>query len=99
MNADQRDIAEMIIRKGIDAGFSVAVSDGTDNRIPPTRLRAPVVSALGTAEEDYLVFYQDKQRIGWVYLVYDDGNDIIRDASERQEIRALIGGEEHMPAD
>lgn len=94
MNADQRDIAELIVRKAIENGLRVAVSDGTTDDFNPTLLRANVINGLGKRDEDFLTFYRDKERVGWIVLQYSQGNELIQDASESLEVRALLGGEE-----
>lgn len=88
----ETQIITMVVQDAIRAGYSVAVSDGHGNdKAPKSRTLANVMDSIHSGEDDYLVITRhDKNagcevRIGWVYLKYGQGVDVIDEISSDEE--------------
>ena len=91
-NGEQRK-AKRIIRKALDMGLAVSVSDGDgDYAVRASHDYATILAAVGEMDMDELIFYVDGERIGWMLLVWGnepDGSELAADYTANEAIEAL----------
>lgn len=91
-NSDmEKAIALQLVTDAIAAGYTIDVWNGGDEA-EATRLDnvAAVTKELMHTDEDKLVIRKaDGQAIGWVYLVYGNGADVITDYTANEETRSV----------
>ena len=72
--ARERPVLTTLIKKLITRGYSLAVHDGEEYVTPRTKKLTTVRPALGGTGEDSLIVFEDGQRIGSFYLIYNNGS-------------------------
>ena len=80
-------IASRAISALLAAGYSLAVCQGDEDELPDTRDKRDIMRDLGECDEDRIIVYRDKTRVGWLYLVYgnDNGETVICDYTTNLE--------------
>ena len=76
-------IASRLIRAALDSGYLVSVWDGEDYAVVHSDDKETIIEALGSTDEDMLMFYRPggTRKVGWVLLVWGNGEEIISDSS------------------
>ena len=75
--AIERRIVQCLITTALQDGFYLSVNDGMEEH-PRTRDRKAIEDAILNTDEDYLIYWKDDVRIGWVFLVYgNSGWDVM----------------------
>jgi hypothetical protein len=75
-------IASCAVSALLAAGYWLAVCQGDEDEQPATTIKRKIMTLLGECDEDRIIVYRDKTRMGWVHLVYgNDDNDVIADYS------------------
>jgi hypothetical protein len=83
-------IARRLVKRAIALGYTVSVNDGEAFTVIRSRNESDIVDALETTDSDMLVFrWPDGTRVGWVYLVWGNAEDIISDCSDNADSEAL----------
>jgi len=73
-------IMRKVIADALAAGFKLSVYDGEETTVVKSADAEQIFAALRTTDEDWLHFFKDDQRIGFVYFVYgNEGFDVICD--------------------
>lgn len=83
----ERKIAQVLLRDGIAAGYSVAIENGdsTEEELAPKTCRKKILAQMFQTDDEYLHFYREGDdpkdgSFGWVRFVYgNDGYDVISD--------------------
>lgn len=85
----EQEIARLVVKTLLDAGFSLGVNDGDDITMHHSTSKADILKALFNTDEDYLYVYdmkapdyslKDSTPDYWVRFVYgNDGWDVISD--------------------
>lgn len=90
----EKEIAARIICDAIAAGYSISVFNGGDDpEIARSRDPEAITKAMRASIDDALVFYNHKDRLGMVLLVYgNSGHDVISDYTDKPVIEALLKG-------
>lgn len=87
----ERRIAEATVDAMLAAGWSLSVFDGEEYTVRHSRDRAQVLGALATTSDDRLFASQpDGARVGFVWLVWGNGCDLLSDWSDVQPIAAML---------
>ena len=83
----EQRIASRAISALLAAGYSLAVCQGDEDELPDTRDKRDIMRDLGECDEDRIIVYRDKTRVGWLYLVYgnDNGETVITDYTTNLE--------------
>ncbi len=83
----EQRIASRAVSALLAAGYSLAVCQGDEDEQPTTRDKRDIMRALGECDEDRIIVYRDKNRVGWLYLVYgnDNGETVITDFTTNLE--------------
>ncbi len=92
MNYVEARIAKQVIADLVHAGFSVTVNDGEENTdVVRSTNQAAIFRAMGTTDEEYLIAYDAAgKRVGFVWLIYGNGCDLISDYTDKPEIEAAL---------
>lgn len=77
----ERKIARATINRLLAAGYDVGVNDGEATVVDRTDKIAVATKAMYSTDEDYLLAIdrQSGRCIGWVRLIYGNGEDLISD--------------------
>jgi hypothetical protein len=76
------------------AGYWLAVCMGDEDEQPATTIKRKIMRDLGECDEDRIIVYSDKTRIGWLYLVYGNaGWDVISDYTTNLEPQLIPASE------
>ena len=79
-------IASRAISALLAAGYWLAVCQGDEDEQPASRYKRDIMKLLGECDEDRIIVYRDKTRVGWVHLVYGNaGWDVISDYTTNLE--------------
>ena len=80
-------IASRAVSALLAAGYWLAVCQGDEEEQPATTLKREIMRDLGECDEDRIIVYRDKTRVGWLYLVYgnDNGETVITDYTTNLE--------------
>jgi hypothetical protein len=84
-------IARKIVKLALARGWKVSVNDGEEWTVKLSDKRDVILAALATTEADTLRFRDaGAQNIGVVSLIYENGEDVVSDCSDKPEILALV---------
>lgn len=78
----ERKIADAFITQALAVGYTININNGGDeNELPkPTTDKELVLKTMFATDEEHLLLYKGKKKVGWVYFVYgNDGWDVISD--------------------
>jgi len=77
----ERAIISRAVTALLGSGYWLAVCQGDEEEQPASRYKRQIMKLLGECDEDRIIVYRDKTRVGWVYLVYgnDQGETVITD--------------------
>jgi len=84
----ERAIVSRAVTALLDAGYWLAVCQGDEDELPPSRYKRDIMKLLGECDDDRIIVYSPaKGRLGWVYLVYgnDQGETVISDYTTNLE--------------
>lgn len=85
------DIARALVGLGIAKGYTVSVNDGEEWTVERSRSAEEVLGALATTDADTLVFRRDDgSRVGFVWLIWQNGIDVASDWSANDDTDALV---------
>lgn len=85
-------VARRLVRKALEAGYKLSVSDGEEWTVKGSTNRMQVLEALATTGADTIrVRTADGEKIGDLYLVYQNGpgDELIADYSDNPETDRL----------
>lgn len=86
----ERKIATNLIKQALTLGWLVSINDGEETTIEKTIDFDTAFNALATTGEDYLIFHNTNgEKIGTIWLVWGNGEDLITDTSDQPDIIAL----------
>lgn len=96
MNIEHR-IAKTLINEALKRGWTLTVNDGEETVLWHSTDAKAIWRAMHSTEEEYLHFYdKDQKRIGWVWLVYGNGEDLITDHVDNDAMRQLVATTAHI---
>lgn len=85
-------VARRLVRKALEAGYSLSVHDGTETTVRKSTDRMTVLKAMATTGQDYLIVYSAEGiRLGSLMLVYQSGpgDELIADYTDNEEMDLL----------
>jgi hypothetical protein len=85
-----RKIAKRLVQAALDAGYAINVYDGEETTVKQSRDKATILDAMATTEGDALTFWLGDTRIGTVWLIYCNDEDVISDWSSNETMDALL---------
>lgn len=93
----EQQILEEVIDRALANEWSICVNDGEEETVTRSRDRAQILEACQSTDADVLTFYRanlDKpdgtERIGWVWLIYGNGRDLISDYTANDDMDAFV---------
>lgn len=94
----ERLIVGQIIRSALSSGLLVSVHDGEIWSLVVSSDEAAISAEIATTDENTLRFRDPKklnangkpETVGWVYLVFGNGCDVIADHADNPETAALL---------
>ncbi len=82
----ERRIASVLIRDALAAGYTISVYDGEETTLKQSTSRKDILAAMFSVDEEFLFFYKDGKRVGWVQFVLgNSGWDVISDYTTNLE--------------
>ena len=79
-NRTEKMIAELLVEELLNSNKLVSVNDGEETTVRKSDNRKEIVDALGTTDSDTLeVFRPDGERVGYFWLIWGNGRDLISD--------------------
>lgn len=91
----EQRIASKLITDVLAAGHSISVHDGEAFALEHSRDASAIKQAMASSDHDTLVVRDtDGQQLGWVLLIYGNGEDLVSDHRDTDAMRALLAGAE-----
>lgn len=91
LDKTERDIASALIDSALARQYYISVYDGEEYALKRSMDKQEILNALASTESDVLHFRTENgARIGWAWLIYGNGEDIISDWSDNPETDALV---------
>lgn len=84
-------IAKKIITEALNRGWKIDVNDGEETVLRNGTTLKDIWAVMHTTEEEYLHF-KDAQgnRLGWIWFIYGNGEDLISDHTDKPSICDLV---------
>lgn len=82
---EEAAVARRLVRKALEAGYTVSVNDGEEWTVKKSTNRDEILAALATTGEDSIrIRNAEGEKIGTLYLVYQDGpgDELIADFTD-----------------
>jgi hypothetical protein len=73
------NIAMKVVDALLASGYALDVYNGEENTVTESINRDVIKRGLFTTDEDRLFVYKDNKRIGWVFLVWGNVQEVISD--------------------
>lgn len=86
----ERQIIDRLVHDAISGGYKLTVNDGEEATLIESDNVPAIMKALFTTDEDYLIYFKDGKRIGWVWLIHGNGVDVISDCSIGLEATGIL---------
>jgi hypothetical protein len=84
-------IARKLVRKALAAGYMVSVYDGEEYAVKRSTKFTKIVEALASTSDDVLVLRTaDGTKVGSVWLIWGNGEDLISDYTDNEATNALV---------
>lgn len=83
-------IAKRLVADALAAGWSISVHDGEEWAIKQSTDKAAIYAAMCSTEMDTLRFRKDGEPIGSVTLIYGNGEDLVSDSGDGDELQAFL---------
>jgi len=93
--SNERRIAAKLINDALNKGYKVCLYDGEETTVWKSSKVSEVMKASRTTDADMLSFYDRKEYLGFVALIYNNGNeglDLIADYSGTDIMDDLLSG-------
>lgn len=91
MSAIEFEIAKKLIADITGAGYTICVYEGGDFALRYATDHAAILEALASTSDDELLIYEkrdaqgNRNRVGWIHLVWGNDSDLISDFTENVE--------------
>jgi hypothetical protein len=85
-----RRIAKRLVDAALAAGYAISVFDGEETTVRKSTERSTILAAMATTSEDVLTLWQGGDRIGNVWLIYSNDEDVVSDWSENEAMNAFM---------
>ena len=93
MNYSERKIVGALLDAALaDETVTITVNDGEDDVVRKSRDRAKIEHETCQTDQTYYAFYRGKERLGWVWLVHGNDEDVMTDCSTHEWVTALVDG-------
>lgn len=84
-------IIEKIIQEALKLGFLISVFDGEEYEIEHATDINAIAKAVAITDETTLAFFnQDRQKLGWIWLIHGNEWDVISDYADNGPIKVLM---------
>lgn len=91
INSIEARIVRNIVRRALAKGYLVSVSDGESVSVLRTNSLDLVMSEVGATDETTLIFCDsDHRRLGGIHLVHGNGEDVVSDHTDNDEMCELV---------
>lgn len=83
-------IISKLVQAALASGYSMDVNDGEETVLRRSTDETAIIGAMFSTDEDYLTFRDsDGEKIGWIYLIHGNGEDVISDLADNPEMNRL----------
>lgn len=89
MDKIETTICNRLVTRAIEAGYAVTVYDGEEFALRNSRDRAAIKAAMFSTDSDRLYFWNGRDMLGSILLIYGNGEDVISDYSDNEAMNAL----------
>jgi hypothetical protein len=89
-SATERKIAKALVRRALAAGYSITVHDGEEVALKTSQDEKAIFAAMNSTDSDTLIFFRGGQRVGNVWLIWGNEDDVVSDWSDNAEIDAIV---------
>lgn len=86
----ERAIAAAIVEDALRLGYAIAVHEGEAFALRASTDGQAIMGALASTDMDRLDFIRDGKRVGWVLLIYGNGDGLISDSTENDATDAVL---------
>lgn len=86
----ENKIVKRLLAAILKAKCTVTVYDGEDCVITKSRAKGVIIAALGSTDHDVLHIYHPDGKLGFILLIWGNGEDVISDYSDNDTIRKFV---------
>ena len=91
MNPIEKTIASKLVKAILARGYEVSVYEGEDYAIKRSVGYQKIMDALASTGEDTIIIHTvDDTRIGSIYLVWGNGEDLVSDNTDNETINGIV---------
>lgn len=90
MQTTEATIVNALIDAALARGLTLSVNDGEETTIHKSLDRQLILDAMCSTDADYLYLYDNGTRVGFVWLIWGNGCDVLSDWADNPRINALI---------
>lgn len=83
-------IAKALVRRALKMGCLITVHDGEEATLKTSQDEKAIFAAMNSTDSDTLIFFRAGQRIGNVWLIWGNEDDLVSDWSDNAEIDAIV---------
>jgi hypothetical protein len=86
----EQPIIDRVIRKALDQGHSISVSDGLSWALTRSRDYDAITAEVHATDiTEFVIRNSDKKKLGWILFIHGNDEDVISDTSDNTEIEEL----------
>lgn len=86
----ERDIITQVLRKALAKGYTVSLCDGEEYPLIRSTDMKAITAEIAATDQTYLIFREDGQQRGWIWLVHGNHEDVVSDYTDNQAMRELV---------
>jgi hypothetical protein len=90
MSKIEAAIIDKVITKALFNGYQIAVTDGEEKVLSRSIDINQIQKSTGHTEETWMWFYLDGVRLGFIWFVHGNEEDVISDCTDRPLIEELM---------
>ena len=86
MPASEKRVVNKLLTRILDAGYTISVYDGEEYALRKSRDRAAIQRETAATEATTYVIHRGDDRLGSIWLVHGNGDEVISDSSWNHNI-------------
>jgi hypothetical protein len=86
----ERRIASRLIETILKDGLNISVQDGEETTVSRSKDKAAIIAALATTDLDRLTVWSGAEKVGCIWLVWGNEDDLISDSTDDDYLNELI---------
>lgn len=89
MNIEMKIIGR-IVDRALERGYDISVNDGEGDVLIRSKDKAKILAEVGASDETLFRVFNKHQRVGIIWFVHGNEEDVVADCSDVPEILELV---------